>query len=58
MFQKGDSLTNKMDACFLYFFQQILRQNERFVLTQENTYLWRFHFKANRKNIDSLKKRF
>ena len=28
-----------------------------FVLTLENTFSWRFHFKANRKSIGSSKKR-
>ena len=27
-----------------------------FVLTLENAFSWSFHFKANRKNIDSYKK--
>ena len=29
-----------------------------FVLTLENTFSWRFHFKTNRKSISSSKKRF
>ena len=36
-------------------FQQGLRQKLVFVLTQENAFLWRFYFKANRKSIGSFK---
>ena len=42
----------KMDGCS---FQQRLRQNLAFVLTQENTLSSRFHFKVKRKSIGSSK---
>ena len=45
----------KMDGCS---FQQRLRQNLAFVLTQENTLSSRFHFKVKRKSIGSSKKRY
>ena len=36
-------------------FQQGLQQKLVFVLTQENAFSWRFHFKANRESIGSFK---
>ena len=40
---------------FLSAFQQGLQQKLVFVLTQENAFSLRFHFKANRKSIGSFK---
>ena len=42
----------KMNRCS---FQEVLRENLVFVLTQENTFSQRFHFSANRKSIDFSK---
>ena len=52
--QIDSSNKQKMNGCF---FREILRQKCElvFVLTQENAYLRRFHFKTNRKSIDSFK---
>ena len=36
-------------------FQQGLQQKLVFILTQENAFLYRFHFKGNRKSIGSFK---
>ena len=45
----------KNEWLLLSTFQQGLQQKLFFVLKEENTFLQRFHFKANRKSIGSFK---
>ena len=50
MFKQGDSQKNFLPENFT------AKHELAFVLTQENAYVWRFHFKANRRGISSSKK--
>ena len=55
MFEKCDSSIKRNGWLLFSAFQQSLQQKLVFVLTQENAFSHRFHFKANRKSIGSFK---
>ena len=48
IFEQCDSSIDKMDACFLCFFQQTLRQNESFCLNIKKCLFLVVHFKVAR----------
>ena len=57
MFEKGD-LSDSKNEWLLYSASFTAKFELVFVLTMENAFSYRLHFKANRKSIGSSKKRY